>query len=164
MQKDLIMSGCSKTVTQQQLAAELGITGRRVRQLVEAHIFPQAQNRNYDLALCRERYDLFRTKHDTRAWDELYTDLEACAKQAEELIEAALDPTSTAMQVYEASRTVQELFSDLRFITAARSKSEAERELFLELWRGKEHDALQALRGRAEDLVAAGERFQCSPP
>jgi hypothetical protein len=157
------MNASPKYATQKRLAAHFGVTGRRVRQLIEAHIFPSARDRHYDLAICRERYDLFRNKRDRTGWDDFYRSLEARIGKTEKLIGAALEPTSKAIQVREASRAVQDVFSDLRFITAVRSKSDAERELFLGLWCEREDAALGILLSRAAALITRVRAFKPYP-
>jgi hypothetical protein len=50
---------------------------------------------------------------------------------------------------------LQDLCSDLRFVTATRSGGEAERALFMGLWQEREDHGLRLLIGRVAELVAA---------
>jgi hypothetical protein len=62
----------------------------------------------------------------------------------------ALRPAASRLQLHAASIGVQRLFSDLSFMTVCGSKSPAERDLFLALWREKEDRSLGALLAAAE--------------
>jgi hypothetical protein len=146
-------------VTQKQLAAELALTDRRVRGLIKEGILPTAdENGRYDAQHCRERYRLYQSRTDASAWMEFEDNLVQQARKAERLLNRALSPRSTEPQLRDASVTVQRLMSDMRFMVTCRSRSDAERDFVLEMWRDREDFALGALGARAADLLGAGTR------
>jgi hypothetical protein len=66
----------------------------------------------------------------------------------------ALRPAASGPQMQAASLAVQALFEDLKFMTTARSRSDAERALHLEMWREREDRALGALVTAAVEMLA----------
>src|SRR5215212_6056767 len=138
----------TRLVSQKALAAALGLTPRRIRQLVEMHIIEQRSG-GYDVATCRERLELYRHKNDREAWNEYYSDVNNLAGKVETLMATTPKGASTEQQIQLTSQSVQELFSCLRFIASAQAKTKAERDFFVGLWRAEEDAALHFLLGRA---------------
>jgi len=143
-------------VGQQALARELGVTDRRVRQMVEGHILPEPRDGLYDLGFCQDRYGLYREGTD-RDWDRFFDQCEDLARESTELLRAALKPTSTLDMVTAASRAVQASYRDMRFMTAVRSKSDSERTLFFRVWEREETEAMALLLSRTCALMGEQE-------
>ena len=138
--------------SQTALASELGVSPRRVRQLIAEGILPAARAGAYDVQRCLERHELYLARHDGAAWEAFEDRLVRDARRAERLLAAALRPAAGWPQLRTASVATQRLFSDLSFMTRCRSKTPAERTLFLELWREREDRALGLLVARACEL------------
>ena len=138
--------------SQTALASELGVSPRRVRQLIAEGILPAARAGAYDVQRCVERHELYLARHDGAAWEAFEDRLVRDARRAERLLAAALRPAAGGPQLRTASVATQRLFSDLSFMTRCRSKTPAERTLFLELWREREDRALGVLVARACEL------------
>jgi hypothetical protein len=141
-------------VDTKRLARELGVTVRRVRQMVEEHILPPPnEDKKHDLERCQQRYRLY--KYGTYDnWNTFYDEVEAAAKDMEKKFDSALKPGSTDEQIRAASAARRRVFEDMQFMAACRSKTAAERNMFLQLWE-REYDQdmggliYHALRGRA---------------
>jgi hypothetical protein len=131
------------------LASELGVSPRRVRQLIAEGILPGPNEAGtYDLERCVQQHALFLARHDAGAWAPFEDRLLRAARRVERLLATAVRPAASGPQLQAASVAVQGLFSDLSFMTVCRSKTPAERDLFLRLWREKENRALGALVAR----------------
>ena len=113
-------------VSQKQLARELGLTDRRVRQL-EAERILEAETdweSGYDVTKCRERYALYQRPEDRFAWDAYFDQFVRDGRAADAAAAKALDGGSTD-DVRRAIRLNEELFSDWRFIDAVKAPREA---------------------------------------
>jgi hypothetical protein len=136
------------------VAKHLGLTVRRVHQLVDELILPQPDNaKRYDLSLCELRYALF--KHGTQSqWEDFCDDVEAEAHDVETAVNIALADKRTDKQVDVAARMVMRHYSNMLFLATCRSKTAAEKNLYLDKFE-RERDELmggliyQRLRGRA---------------
>lgn len=135
-----------------ELAMDLGLTERRVRQLVSEHIFPPAED-GFDRDLCRQRYRLY-SRGPGADWRQAHDRALELAEEAEELIARALGPSGSIVDVACACESTKTLWSHLRFICAATSDTQSERAFFLSTWAHKEHDVLVALLARAQELAA----------
>ena len=123
------------TSTRKEVAAALGLTERRVRQLIASQILPEeGTDGGFDLPICETRYDLY---HDGSAaeWAEFLDGLERDAKATEKLGQKALRTEATLADVQAASRALQRVFSATRFALAAnpREKSADVRAMMLRL-------------------------------
>jgi hypothetical protein len=139
-------------VDQRTLARELNVTDRRVRQMVEEFILPDARDGLYDLDLCSGRYQLYRNGSE-RDWDRFFDQVLDDVQESSRLLDAALKPTSAMDAVTAASKAVQTTYRDMRFMTAVKSKTDSERELFFGLWKREEDNALRLLLSRACTLL-----------
>jgi hypothetical protein len=141
-------------VDAKRVAKELGLTGRRVHQLVEELVLPPANNAKlFDLERCALRYKLF--KHGRfDQWENFYDSVEQAAKDTAPKVERALQDDPTDEEISVALRAHLSLYSDMKFLAVCRSKTGAEKNLFLDLWQ-REEDRIaggllyQMLRGRA---------------
>lgn len=142
-------------VNQQQLAAGLGVTDRRIRQLVEQRILPPADSEGcYDLATCRERYELYRSGNE-RDWSDFYRDAEAGIHETAAIFERAFADGATVADVKRASEAVSADMARAHFISAAKAKSQAEADLFKIIWDREEKHALGQLLYRGMELKGA---------
>jgi hypothetical protein len=133
-------------VSQMAVAAELAISPRRVRQLIGEGVLPGPDAAGcYNVQRCADRHALFLSRHDAAAWSSFEEQLVRDTRRVERLLATALRPAASGPQLRAASIAVQRLFADLSFMTRCRSKTPAERDLFLGLWREKEDRALGAL-------------------
>ncbi len=71
----------TNAVSQKELAKELGVTDRRVRQLVKERIIPAPRDESYDLDLCRRRYRLYSGGSD-REWEAAFDEAHDLAQLA----------------------------------------------------------------------------------
>lgn len=142
-------------VNQQSLAAELGVTDRRVRQLIEQRILPPADAEGrYDLAMCEERYRLYRNGSD-RDWADFFADAEAGISETARVFERAFADDATPDDVTRAAIAVSEDLARAQFMSAAKAKSPAEAELFRIIWDREEKHALGQLLWRGMELKGA---------
>lgn len=140
-------------VNQLTLASELGLTDRRIRQMVTDHLLPAPNDDGkFDLELCRARYDLFRNGSD-RDWDDFFESTEDQATNAEKLLDRALADGATAADCKSASLAIQTLHSAMMFITAAKSKTDSERQLFFQIHRERGDRAMAALLYRVAEIA-----------
>ncbi|WP_157961403.1 hypothetical protein [Microvirga flavescens] len=144
----------STWVTQKTLSNELGVTDRRIRQMVADRILPEPRDGRFHLPSCMARYQLFR--HGQREdWFAFWEQLKEDAEHTQALVDEALNPASTIDQVREACRATENLFSDIRFDIAAKSKTGAERELFSQVWEERENRLMGLIVSRGIEIVAA---------
>jgi hypothetical protein len=141
-----------KKVDQKQLAVELGVTVRRIRQMVDEHILPPPRDGKHDLERCERRYRLYKRGTDAD-WDQFYDEVLARVKDAERKFERALRPRATDAQIRAASVAHQDHMADVRFCTVCKSRTTAERNMFLAWW---DHEDDQAM-GRLFAHVMAGK-------
>lgn len=146
----------SNRVNQQELAQELGVSDRRVRQMIDSFILPQPHHDDggYDLALCRERYDLYRNGSPDD-WSEFFDETIDLAKETEKLVDRALSDAGTLEDTKLASLRTQIDIARMHFITACQSKSQEERNFFHPLWRREEDRILGGLLYRSMELMGA---------
>ncbi|WP_339033388.1 hypothetical protein WHZ78_16650 [Bradyrhizobium symbiodeficiens] len=142
----------TERATVREVARDLGLSPRRVRQLVDENVLPPATEGTLDADLCRRRYRLF-TRDPTADWTHVYDDAIALARLSDQLMARALGPEAELPDVAEACLVVQNLMADLRFITAVKSNTQSERSLFLSAWARQEHDILAALIARAHEIA-----------
>jgi hypothetical protein len=138
-------------VDTKKLASELGVTVRRVRQMVEEHILPPPRDGKHDLARCERRYRLYKRGADAD-WNAFYDEVEEAAKDAAKKFERALKrpagvPDDAA--VIAAAVAHQRNVTDLRFLTACKSRSAAERKMFLDWWDREDDQAMGMLLAHA---------------
>jgi hypothetical protein len=143
-------------VNQLELAAELGVSDRRVRKMVDSFILPQTHHDDggYDLALCRERYDLYRNG-SPEDWNDFFDETIDLAKETEMVVDRALSDAGTLADTRLASLSTQNDFARMHFITACRSQSQAEKDFFHPLWRREEDRVLGGLFYRSMELMGA---------
>jgi hypothetical protein len=137
-----------KKVDQKQLAVELGVTVRRIRQMVDEHILPPPRDGKHDLERCERRYRLYKRGTDAD-WDQFYDEVLARAKDAERKFERALRPRATDAQIRAASVAHQDHMADVRFCTACKSRTTAERNMFLLWWDREDERAMSLLFAHA---------------
>ena len=147
-------SKSSSRVDQKRLARELGVTDRRVRQLVDEFILPPAHHDDglYDLALSHDRYDLYRGGTGSE-WSSFYVETEHAMRQTEKLWAKAWANEATKADLLAASLALQADMARMKFIAACRSQSDAERQMFFTIWSGEEDRALKALLGRGMAIL-----------
>jgi hypothetical protein len=148
-------------VTQRVLARRLEVSDRRIRQMEKMHILPEARLGRYHSPTCEQRYALYRVSVEAKVfserglvWRDFEVELESDGRHLESLMSAAMSETSTQEQIRAASVAWQTFWSDTRFMTVCWSKSEAERDFFLMLWKQKEDDGLRSLMGRGVEFLA----------
>jgi hypothetical protein len=137
--------------TTKQIALDLGLTERRVRQLVEEHVLARAED-GFDRDLCRYRYRLFSRGADAD-WRQAHDRALELAEEAEQLIALAVGPSASLVDIACACQTTQALWSHMRFLAAVQSASQSERRLFFDMWFREEAGILSSLLGRAEELA-----------
>lgn len=118
------MISSSSRVDQKALAKDLGITPRRVRQLVAADLLPEPDDDGYDLERSRQFYALY-TNGSPRGWRDFHDEISALAIRVERWVKKA--ETLSKPNLAKAGREANRLFENLRFSIAATSDSDAER-------------------------------------
>jgi hypothetical protein len=142
-------------VNQKGLAEELGLTDRRIRQMVAQHLLPEPwPELGYDLERCERYYGLYQRKDEPQAWIAFLRQIEEAAVTVQRLIDRALKPRGTKEQLKAASLALQALSADMRFVTAARSNGEGERSFFEQWWSEKEDQNMGLLLSRAVQIMA----------
>jgi hypothetical protein len=142
-------------VNRTRLAEELGLTDRRIRQMVAQHLLPEPwPELGYDLERCERYYGLYQRKDEPQAWIAFLRQIEEAALTVQRLIDRALKPRGTKEQLKAASLALQALSADMRFVTAARSGGESERSFFEQWWSEKEDQNMGLLFGRAVQIMA----------
>jgi hypothetical protein len=139
-------------VSQTALAKDLRLTDRRVRQLVEERVLPPARDRGYDLELSRTRYRIYSSGTESD-WDRTFTEAEDMAKLATELGRKAHADGAVVADVTAASIAIQSSTTMMNFLTACKSKSRTERELFWGIWKREQDAAIGGLIGRMMELI-----------
>ncbi|MCK1618907.1 hypothetical protein IVA96_20160 [Bradyrhizobium sp. 159] len=139
-------------VSQIELAHDLKLTDRRIRQLVDERILPPARDEGHDLELSRQRYRLYSSGSE-RDWDRCFDEAEDLARMAAQLNERAFEDGAGLEDVRAASSAIQRSTAMMSFLTAAKSKSQSERELFWTIWDREEGQALGALFAHAMKLM-----------
>lgn len=125
-----------KKIPQIELARMLGVTPRRVRQMVKDHLLPPPDDDElYDGAECETLYSLY-TDGDDYAWSRFYDDLGRCSGEIDRLVrrlekisakgDDAIDAIGAA-----AVMTIQ-TFTRLRFALSARVRSKPEYPLLMQ--------------------------------
>lgn len=144
----------SKThVSQIELAAELRLTDRRIRQMTDQWLLPPPHHeRGYDLDRCKKFYKLYRDG-SVNDWSRFYDEALADAEHSAAEFERAMSDKATLDDIKQASAAVQRDEENFCFISAARSRSQPEREFFLPLWHRQANEALSLLLSRAMELL-----------
>lgn len=118
-------------INQESVAAELGLTPRRVRQLVDEGVLSAPVEGRYDLAEAKRRYGLYRGARDGQtsgaAWEDALDELEQFAQQAEAAAEAA-EKKPTQETARAAAQSALHFTGWWKFIARCRSKTEEERQ------------------------------------
>ena len=115
----------SDAILQKDVAARLGLSDRRVRQLIASRILPEPGHEGlYDADECAVRYRLYTAGTD-RDWSDFFDDLEADDKKLSALVEKATQPKASLDDIGMAGRAVLKLFGRLRFAMVVNEKSEA---------------------------------------
>ncbi|TFW56256.1 hypothetical protein CT676_35960 [Bradyrhizobium sp. MOS001] len=139
-------------VSQIELARDLNLNDRRVRQLVDERVLPPARPEGHDLELSRQRYRLFSSGSE-REWDLCFDEAEDIARIAGELDKRAFEDDAGLEDVKAASIAIQRSTVLMSFLTACKSKSDAERKMFWNIWDREEGQALSALLAHAMKLM-----------
>lgn len=139
-------------VSQIELAKDLNVTDRRVRQLVTERILPPARDEGHDLALSRERYRIYSSGSE-RDWDKLFDEAEDAARLAGELSDRAFAADAGLEDIKAASIAIQRSTVLMSFLTACRAKSDEERRLFWNWWDKEEGQALSGLLAHAMTFI-----------
>ncbi len=113
-----------KAVSQKELTQELGVTDRRICQLVAEKILPEPTDHGYDLEMCRYRYQLY-SLNDEYSWAEFDRSLLEDAHQVEKLMKKAFRPSAKRNDLAAAAQAHVAVFDGLRFSMTARSKKPA---------------------------------------
>lgn len=143
------------SITQKALAQALGVTDRRIRQMVDEGLLPEARDGRWDLPTCQDRYRLYRDGTESE-WNRFFYQVERQAEEVERLMAEALKPSADLKAVQAASVAAQAMFSDLRFVEAAKATGRAERDFLRTIWREKEGETIGALYARLQELVEGG--------
>ena len=145
-------------VDTKRLARELGVTVRRVRQMVEEFILPPPnEDKRHDLERCAQRYRLYKYgTYDT--WNSFYDELEGAATDMEKKFERGMRPGSTDAEIRAASTARRRVFEDMQFMAACMSKTAAERNMFLHLWEREYDEDMGGLIYHAFGGTRAGRR------
>lgn len=149
------MSKTPLRVNQKALAAALGLTDRRVRQMIEERLLPPpGADGLHDVARAQQRYALYQDDDRAgQAWEAFLSGLERRAGKVDLLVKKALKPQAGWQALREASTAAQDLFDDLAFVNAARGRSDGERTFVAMMWREKENDVLGALVTHGKKLA-----------
>src|SRR4051794_18089183 len=100
------MTKTTSRVSQVELARGLGITDRRIRQLVDERILPPAADGGFALDLCEHRYKLYTSGREDD-WNQAFRQAEMLAEVAADLVEKAYADGAVAADVTAASIAVQ---------------------------------------------------------
>ncbi|MBO6901185.1 MAG: hypothetical protein JJ864_07545 [Rhizobiaceae bacterium] len=145
----------SSRVDQKTLATELGVTARRVRQLVQAHLLPPANDEGvYDLDRCRRYFKLYSDKTPYE-WAHFFRELRDESVRVERLVRKASSASATEAELARAGKAAAELFDALRFAIAAKSQSDAERTFMRLIFDRLEVETYGPLISRTFHLLAA---------
>ena len=136
-------------------ASALGVSDRRVRQLIEQYIVPRPHHVDgHDIPLAVERYQLYRDGSQ-RDWDDFFDEAEAGTTEASALMTGAFEEGATLEDVKRASIAVQDDPARLHFLSACKSRSKAESDLFHGIWSKDEKEKLSHLLSRNMTLMGA---------
>jgi predicted transcriptional regulator len=126
--------------TAKEVAKQLGMTVRRVHQLVDELILPEPDNeKRFDLTLCDLRYMLF--KHGTEGqWSDFIDDIEAEATEVEEKVRRAMADDPADEQITAAIKAHLQYYSNLLFLATCRAKTKLERNLLVDKWTSDRDD------------------------
>ena len=144
---------------QTKLATALGITTRRVRQLIDSRILPEGREGKWYLPTCSERYKIFTHKTE-RDLDVVAYDVEQRAEALQDLLNELVDAEEDGLRRDLLPKAVvlhRELFEAIAFAMSAWSKSESERALMFRLI---DYDAREAFAPiwRAVQIIIGHER------
>jgi hypothetical protein len=145
------------SATVKELAGALGLTPRRILQLVDERVLPAVCDGAFaDVDLCKRRYRLL-SRGPSADWQLVFDDVVALAETSEELIARALAVGASLIDVAVACESVSALWSWMNFITAVRSDTQSERAFFFGQWDREEARILSALLERAQELNHGAE-------
>ncbi len=145
--------------SQLELASALGITTRRVRQLIDSRILPRDREGKWHLPTCSERYRVFTHKTE-RDLDAVAYDVEQRVNQLHDLLKELVEAENDKLRRELLPKAVElhrETFEALAFMMATWSKSEPERALVLRLVDCDARDAFATI-WRATQIVIGHER------
>jgi hypothetical protein len=133
-----------KLVTTKELAKAIGVTARRVGQMVEEHLMPPPNaEKRFELERCELRYRLYKHGSVTQ-WNCYLDEVEAAGIASQEMFERAMEADADDL-IKPAIQAIRRVHEDLRFLAVARSKTTAESNLFLDMWEQQEDNAIGAL-------------------
>ncbi|WP_031243673.1 hypothetical protein [Mesorhizobium sp. LNJC391B00] len=156
-----MISASPENVTAKALATDLGLTARRIRQLTAAKIFSiEPTDDLYDLDRCRQRYDLY-SDRESPAWNRFFDRVAEDTTNADRFCNAALKPKGSQADLQKAVHAVESMFSDIFFMVAAKSGTQAERDFVMGIWQREQRAAMQPLLWRACEIM--GDRTGLSP-
>lgn len=143
-----------KSVPTKVLARELGLTERRVQQLVGDFVLPPPRDGRHELERCREQYEAYRDP-DGHALGVLDRRAIAEAAEAERLVERACAGGSSPEDITAASRAHQAAVASARalIVIGFRNNDPARHFALLDLER-RDDEAMGALLERAQHIMA----------
>jgi len=152
---DLAISASPKRVSQPDLADQLHLTPRRIRQLVQARVLPDADGDGlFDLERCQRFYRLYADGSDA-AWSSFFLELTDLAERAEYLVRKAVAERGTRVDLAKAGPVIAELAEALQFVVAVQSANDAERTFVSSMFDRMLGDAFGALLRRAFKFAGA---------
>jgi hypothetical protein len=123
----LPISSSSNRVSQPELADALGLTARRVRQLVSEHILPDPDDDGrYDFERCQRFYRLYANGTES-AWNVFCEEVQDMAARVDRLVRRATADRASRADLSKAGSELIKLHEALRFIAAVKSSNDAER-------------------------------------
>lgn len=141
----------SALVDQTRLARALGVTPRRVRQMIDDGIVRPATAGKWDLDVEIERYELFKSK-DPLEWERVLDELERQSEAVGRLITTAVAPSGTGADIERAAEASDALLERLMLVNAIKAKSPSEREMFDGMFRMNHREQMQVLSTRMFEL------------
>jgi hypothetical protein len=124
------------------IAERLGLTGRRVRQLLAEHILPEPDNEGlYDWPTCAERYRLYSRGTDSDLLNFLDT-VEERSRRLEDLVEKVSRPQATMEDMGLAGRETLWVFGALRFLTGVKTEPDSLKQILMRSINRDEADAM----------------------
>jgi hypothetical protein len=142
-------------VSQKDVALALRLTDRRIRQLVQLGILPEATRADelYDVATCQKRLELYRSAREGdragAAWELEFEEGTKHGMEAQRLMDIALAPQSTLIDARSASQALQDFCSQMRFWAAVHGRDDAEKTFLSGVWQREEDAGLRLLLARA---------------
>jgi hypothetical protein len=151
----LPISSSSNRVSQPELADALGLTARRVRQLVSEHILPDADDDGrYDFERCQRFYRLYSTGTES-AWNVFYEEVQDMAARVDRLVRRATADSGSRADLAKAGHELAKLHEAVQFMVAVKSSSDAERSFIASVFDRFTSDAFAGILRRAGHFVGA---------